>query len=76
MPYLEIQKLSSPTKESVRLEHSFTARIKLPQPPSAVFARLKEVSKSWGGPDLAGRTAEAGDEFRSSMQTRTIQSRN
>jgi len=44
-------------------EDSFTATIKLPQSPPSVFARLKAVSKWWGGPDLAGRTAEAGDEF-------------
>jgi hypothetical protein len=45
------------------MEDSFTETIEVPQPPSLVFARLKDVSRWWGGPDLAGRTAEAGDEF-------------
>lgn len=45
------------------MEDSFTETIKIPQAPPFVFARLKEVSQWWGGPDLAGRTAEAGDQF-------------
>jgi hypothetical protein len=45
------------------MEDSFTVAIDVPQSPPSVFARLKDVSKWWGGPDLSGRTAEAGDEF-------------
>ena len=45
------------------MEDSFTVTIEIPQSPPSVFARLRDVSKWWGGPDLAGRTAEAGDEF-------------
>lgn len=45
------------------MEDSFTETIEVPQSPPVVFARLKDVSRWWGGPDLAGRTAEAGDEF-------------
>jgi len=45
------------------VEDSFTVTIEIPQSPPSVFARLRDVSKWWGGPDLAGRTAEAGDEF-------------
>lgn len=45
------------------MEDSFTETIEVPQSPPVVVARLKDVSRWWGGPDLAGRTAEAGDEF-------------
>jgi len=45
------------------MEESFSETIEVPQSPPSVFVRLKDVSKWWGGPDLAGRTAEAGDEF-------------
>ena len=45
------------------MEDSFTATIQISQPPPVVFARLKDVSRWWGGADLAGRTAEVGDTF-------------
>lgn len=45
------------------MEDCFTETIEVSQPPPVVFARLKDVSRWWGGADLAGRTAEAGDEF-------------
>jgi hypothetical protein len=45
------------------VEKSYTEMIEVPQSPATVFARLREVSKWWGGPDLAGGTAETGDEF-------------
>ena len=45
------------------MNNSFTTSIEVPQPPAAVFERLKEVSKWWGGDDLEGSTANAGDEF-------------
>ena len=45
------------------MEESFTQTIQVSQRPHVVFARLRDVSRWWGGPDLAGRTAEAGDEF-------------
>lgn len=45
------------------MKDSFAVSIVVPQTPASVFARLKDVSKWWGGADLAGRTAEPGDEF-------------
>jgi len=45
------------------MEDSFTAMIEVSQSPPSVFTRLKDVSKWWGGPDLAGKTDEVGDEF-------------
>jgi Activator of Hsp90 ATPase homolog 1-like protein len=45
------------------MENSFSKTIEVPQSSAVVFARIKDVSKWWGGPDLAGRVAEVGDEF-------------
>jgi len=45
------------------MDESFSAMIEVSQTPAIIFARLKDVSKWWGGPDLAGRTATVGDEF-------------
>src|SRR4030095_678903 len=44
------------------MEDSFTEMIEVSQSPPFVFARLTDVSKWWGGADLAGKTAEVGDE--------------
>jgi uncharacterized protein YndB with AHSA1/START domain len=45
------------------MEDSSTETIEVSQPPPSVFSRLKDLSRWWGGPDLATGAAEAGDEF-------------
>jgi uncharacterized protein YndB with AHSA1/START domain len=45
------------------MEGSLTQTFEVSQSPQFVMTRLKDVSKWWGGPDLAGRTVEVGDEF-------------